>query len=153
MSCNNSDDLRTLTQNIAREVLTELDQDGLLTYNIYPVYLVYETIINADAAKGDPGESIQKKEKMIPGPKIEVNTKLYLDDGVTQKMGTARLTNIIASDDESQKYTRLQLEGASFFLIDGSEYSLVEGGLTRSSNGIYWEAVLIRRKMNPMYGT
>ncbi len=152
MTCNDSD-LRKEAQDIVRDVLTDLDNSNMLTYAVYSVDLVYETVINADAAKGDPGETIQTKKRMSPSPKTEVNTKLYLEDGVTQKMGTARISNIIASDDSTQKYTRLDLEGASYWLIDGSEYSLVEGGLTRSTNGIYWEAVLIRRKQNNFYGT
>jgi len=152
MTCNDSD-LRKEAQDIVRDVLTDLDNSNMLTYAVYPVDLVFETVINADAAKGDPGETIQTKKRMSPTPKTEVNTKLYLEDGVTQKMGTARISNIVASDDSTQKYTRLDLESASYWLIDGSEYSLVEGGLTRDTNGIYWEAVLIRRKQNNFYGT
>ena len=152
MTCNDSD-LRKEAQDIVRDVLTDLDNSNMLTYAVYPVDLVFETVINADAAKGDPGETIQTKKRMSPTPKTEVNTKLYLEDGVTQKMGTARISNIVASDDSTQKYTRLDLESASYWLIDGSEYSLVEGGLTRSSNGIYWEAVLIRREQNNFFGT
>lgn len=152
MSCQD-DNLKKIAQDIVRDVLTDLDNSGLLVYAVYPVDLVYQTVINSNAAKGDPGETITQVKRMSPSPKIDVNTKLYLSDGVTQKMGTARIYNIVASDTPSSKYTREDLEGAAFWLIDGDEYSLVEGGLTRASNGVYWEAVLIRRRMNPLLGT
>lgn len=152
MTCNDSN-LRIEAQDIVRDVLTDLDNSNMLTYAVYKVDLVYETVINADAAKGDPGETITQTIRMKPSPKTEVNTKLYLEDGVTQKMGTARISNIVASDESGKKYTRIDLESAAYWLIDGSEYSLVQGGLTRSSNGIYWEAVLIRREQNNFFGT
>lgn len=143
--CNNSYDFLKDIQGVTRNILKSIEQQGLLLYATYDVYLVTELVVGEDRAAGIAGEKITKKAKMEPSPRMELNTKLHQEDGIVQKMGVAKLWNIVASDQEGQNYTRKQLEGASYFLIDGTPYDLVEGSLTRQQNGIFWEAVLKRR--------
>lgn len=146
-SCDNNQPISVTGQNLAREILTELYYDGLLSYAVYDICIVYETVINQDASAGLPGEKILTKVNMIPPPRIEVETYLKQEDGVIKKFGETRMKNIVASDTQGLKFTRADLEGASYFLVDGTQYIIEEGSLLREPNGIYWSAKIKRREV------
>lgn len=149
MSCSNNkkDNLLNCFQDDMRCILSDLDNDGLLIDSFYDVYLVYETEYGGNPGAGIPGEVIVDKQLMSPSPKVEINTKIFGSEGILIKEGTARVSRITASDRKGGSYSREQLEGASYWLIDGVEYDIVSGGLTRQSNGFFWEAILQRRKI------
>lgn len=153
MSCSSGDNIAELGQDLARDILTELYCDGLLSYAVYDIYIVYETIINEDPAAGVPGELIVNKVKMVPPPRIEVETYLRQSDGVIKKYGETRMRNIVASDSSNKKFTRSDLEGAAYFLVDGSPYIIEEGSLLRENNGIYWSAKIKRKDVGQRLST
>lgn len=146
MTCNNNPSLIDTLQCTIRNTLSGLDRAGLLLYGPYDVFLVYETRTERDPALGRPGKVIDvKKVKMMPRPYIDLNTTVHQDDQVLEKLGTAKLKNIVASDRTGESYTRAQLEGADYWIIGDHEYTLIEGSLTRKPGGVFWEAVLKRR--------
>lgn len=139
---------RKCLQDIVRETLECLDDQNLLLYsNDEDIYLVYETKVGGNDSKYEQPKIKCRKEKIKPSPMFTLTTELYQSDFIIQKSGTAILKNVIASDYDSSNYTREQIEGASHFLIGDSEYDLVEGSLTRESNGVYWKMEIKRRQV------
>lgn len=149
MACggNNKDNMLECFQDDVRCILADLDDDGLLIDSFYDVYLVYETEYGGNPAAGIEGNKITDKQLMKPSPKVELNTRIFNNDGILIKEGTARVSRICASDKTGGSYNRSQLEGASYWLIDNVEYDIVAGGLKRQTNGFFWEAILQRRKI------
>ena len=148
MSCrNNNENMLEGFQEDVRTILSDLDADGLLIDSVYDVYLVYETEYGGNPAAGISGNTIVDKKLMVPSPRVELNTRIFNADGILIKEGSAKVSRIVASEKKGGSYNRSQLEGASYWLIDGEEYDIVAGGLKRQTNGFFWEAVLQRRKI------
>ena len=143
--CDPNSSLLDDIQDIVRDVLIDLDDAGVLTYGYQEVYLVYETTIK-EGIYGRPPEVIKQTEMMSPSPRVALNTKIYNEEEIITKTGTAKLSQVPASNRNGVNYTREQIEGASYFLLDGNKYDIVDGGLGRDPAGIFWEITLKRRK-------
>lgn len=147
MTCNyNNESLIHMIQRINRQVLESVNNSGALTYAA-DVYIVYETEINGDDALGIKGDVITEKTLMNPPPLVETDVKIFSDQGILTKKGVARLRNVPISEIDGNNFTREQLEGASYFLIGCDQYSIENGGLTKTPSNIYWE-VMLKRKNN-----
>lgn len=133
-----------MIQRINRQVLQSVNNSGALTYAT-DVYIVYETEISGDDALGIKGEVIPDKVLMNPPPLVETDVKIYSDQGILTKKGTARLRNVPISEIDGENFTREQLESSSYFLIGCDKYSIENGGLIKSPSNIYWEITLKRK--------
>lgn len=155
MSCNEPcKSMLEQLQDDVRDALSDLSESGELLYGFYKVFLVNNVYGEDFGFLGEAPEIIDvNKTQITPAPRVEVNTKMYVNNEIIVKAGKARVTQIIASDNCDKKYTREDLEGADYWLIDGSPYTLIEGGLKRLSNGIFWEAILERKQINGMTRT
>ena len=131
-------------------VLTSLEATGVLPYASQPVELVYVTRVQPRPFAGDPGGTIINKVQIQPTPMSDTNIKFYQPDGsIVEKTGTAKLKNILAADTQGDiGYTSQQLQSADYWLIAGVQYDLVEGSLSKMANNIFWEAQLMKSKMN-----
>lgn len=150
MSCDDlyNCDYRKFIQDSVRDALKCVDSQGLLLYSSdEDIYIVYEIENGGDPSKYIKPSIVCKKEKITPSPMFSLTTEMYQQDRIIQKSGVAYLSKLIASDNDSENYTREQLEGASYFLIGDSIYDLVEGSLTRESNGVFWKMEIKRRQV------
>lgn len=125
------------------DILIGIEDDGLLLYARHKVTLVTEQVTGRNALAGVPGHTELIKNVMKPSPMVEINTAMSEDFGVIMKEGNAKVSRILSS-----RYSRAQLEGASYWLIDDSPYTLVEGSLKEDRNGFYWSLVLVRKQNN-----
>ena len=139
--------LNCYQQDVA-DILGSLENSGVLFYAFHTVELLYETSVNARPFAGDPGQVVSRKVRITPGPMVDTNIKLVQPDGsVIERTGVARLKRIVAKDGANGSgYTQEDLESATYILIDGFKWNLVEGSLTRPSNGIFWEMQVQRVK-------
>lgn len=146
-------------QNMTANILTGLEEGGVLPYAFNTVELLYLTNVNARPFAGDPGQKIQTKVKITPTPIVETNIEIYNSEegvkgyyggSIVERTGLAKIRNIVASDATSPTtgYNQKQLETANFWLINGQQYDLVDGSLKRLPNGIFWEAIVIKSKGN-----
>ena len=134
------DDLQKLLRDSVAESLADLYCAGGLLYAFHKVELVFEKSINQNLNLGRPGQKQSKKIQLIPGPKLDIKTQFIGQDSIVQKIGDAKFEFLPTT------YTRELLQGASHWLIDGHEYSLVEGSLVLDPAGFFWSGILMRRK-------
>lgn len=153
MSCGcgggHSNPLACYQQDVA-DILTSLEDSGVLFYAFHKVELQYDTTVNARPFAGDPGQKVSRKVTITPGPMVDTNVRLYQPDGtIIEKTGMAKVKRIVAKDGPNGAgYTQEDLESCSFVLIDGQKWDLVGGSVTRPVNGIFWEMMVQRTKNN-----
>lgn len=128
--------MQTLTSNI----LKSTQQGGLLLYARHQVTLAYPKSVVANPKYGVVSSASDKPELMEldPQPAVEIRDQFRVVDGTTVKLGDALVYNLV------QTYTRDQLVGAAFWMIDGRKYKIVPGTLKNLTNGIFWEVILKR---------
>jgi hypothetical protein len=143
-NCN--ENLQEMFQDDIRDILLDLDDDGLLFSAAERVCIVYADVVGRKPTLGIPGEKILRKEVMYPAPRVEINTKIFQNGIAISKTGIARLTRIPATDNPNKTYTQKQLESADHFLIDCEKYKITNGGINRNESGMFWELTLQREK-------